>query len=101
MVRCTSKSAFLHLVETGKISQRQAEILEYVYYNPGCTRTEISRYNMYLPINTVAGRVNELIKSRLVFENGCKKDRVTERSANCLFVTKEGKELIEGKVKAA
>lgn len=97
MVRATSKAAFLHLVETGKINARQSEVLQYIYFNPGCTRAEISRYNMYLPINTVSGRVKELLESLMLFENGCKKDSVTGRSANLLFVTKEAKELIEGK----
>ena len=47
----------------------RARILEFIRNNPECTRSQISD-QMDIAINSVTGRVNELIKDNLVQESG-------------------------------
>lgn len=87
MVRCTSKAAFIDNEKTGFNSTKRAQIFNYILEHPGCSRGDIER-GLEMKINCVTGRVNELLESGLIREEGCKHDSVSGRSVNCLMITK-------------
>jgi len=88
-VKSTSKAAYRENRESGEVSRKQAQILDYVRNHPGCSRNDIARNVSGMTINCACGRVNELIVSGALCENGCKHDPLTNRSVNCLYVTVE------------
>lgn len=45
------------------------KIVEYLIKNNQSTRQQLSQ-DLHLPINTICGRVNELLKTNIVKENG-------------------------------
>lgn len=67
-----------------KVGKMQAEILNFIKENPGCTRFEITDALGFRHSSTV-GRVNELIKKDLVYTDGEKLDKDTKRMVEQLF----------------
>lgn len=61
-----------------------------IYANPGCTRNDISRHTR-LPINSVTGRVRELMIDGVIYEEGTTKDVMTGRHGARLYVKPRGK----------
>ncbi len=71
-VRNTSKAAFISLEESGARSTKRLQILNFIRKNPNCSRADISagmgfyvdhkgRTIPNIPLQTVCGRVNELL----------------------------------------
>jgi predicted transcriptional regulator len=84
-VKSTSKAAHLDNNESGLNQTKRTKIFEFVYSNPGCSRSDIERGLIDMKINCVCGRVNELLMAGSIHENGCKHDSVTGRSVNRLY----------------
>ena len=78
-VRETSIAAYHELRDDGKLTAKQQQIIDYLHRHPGAvfSRLEISRA-IDMPINCVAGRVNELLKeTKEVVEYPKRKDRIS------------------------
>lgn len=88
-VKSTSKAAHRENRESGESSRKREQILEYVINHPGCSRSDIARNVRGMTINCACGRVNELLASGAICENGCKHDPITNRSVNRLYVSVE------------
>ena len=84
MIRSTSKAAHRDNESTGFNSTKRAQVFNFILENPGCSRGDIER-GKGMKINCVAGRVNELLGSGLIREDGCKHDSVSGRSVNRLY----------------
>lgn len=93
----TSKAALQSLEESGVRSTKRLQIFLFIKKNPRCSRADISagmgfhvdrfgRINYKFPLQTVCGRVNELLSMGAISEAGCKKDSASGRSVNCLCV---------------
>jgi predicted transcriptional regulator len=88
-VKSTSKAAFFANNESGAAQSKRWQILAFVANNPGCSRNDIARNVSGMTINCACGRVNELIASGFLCEDGCKHDPLTNRSVNRLYVNQE------------
>lgn len=86
--RATSKAAFIELNESGKATSKRIQVMWCVAANPGASRLEVSQLTG-IPINSVCGRVNELIAAGTIKENGCKHDSGTWRSVNMLYMANQ------------
>jgi predicted HTH transcriptional regulator len=84
-VRATSKAAYLEEVEKGTTSANRNKLLRKVAENPGVTRSELSSCTG-IPINVVTPRIRELLDAGTLKEDGCKKDPLTKKSANLLYI---------------
>ena len=84
-VRNTSKAAYLANEQSGMHSTKRTKRFEYIFQNPGCTRSEIMRSIPGMTINCVTPRVNELLALNHIHECGCKHDVLTKRSVNRLY----------------
>lgn len=88
-VKSTSKAAYRENRESGESSRKREQVFNYIAANPGCSRNDIARNVRGMTINCACGRVNELIASGALCENGCKHDSITGRSVNRLYVSVE------------
>lgn len=84
--RNTSIAAHRDNNESGLNQTKRTKIFEFIYSNPGCSRSDIERGLSDMRINCVCGRVNELLEAEHIHENGCKHDSLTGRSVNRLYV---------------
>jgi len=87
----TSHMALARLYEEGKLSPaRQAIIHVLKEYGKPMTRAEISHYTYmdgsikHYPINSVCGRVYELLEAQILIEEGTKKCSITGQTSNLL-----------------
>lgn len=87
MAKTTSIAAYASMKNAD--SHRQA-IYKFVLGNPGCTRIEISRYAK-IPINSVSGRVRELLDDGVLYEKGTAQDPLTKRHGARLYVKPRGR----------
>lgn len=83
-VRNTSIAAHRENQESGFNSSKRTLVFEFIFSNPGCSRSDIER-GVDMKINCVTGRVNELLAIGHIHENGCKHDPITGRSVNRLY----------------
>jgi len=83
MIRQTSLFAHQDIQEDGTAESQRMTILRFIRNNPGMTRNEIS-YNSGIRINAVCGRVNELIKTLSIYEDGKKIDKLTNKQGYIL-----------------
>jgi hypothetical protein len=67
MVATTSIENYHEHKRSGKLGQQAANVLEFIERHPhrDWTRAEIAQA-LHLPLSSVCGRVNELIKARLL-----------------------------------
>ena len=96
MVASTSKMAYQQLIDTNKLSparRRVVEILE--EYGKPMTRAEISQYSYMFPtpkaypLQSICGRVNELIEMGALLEDGTtRKCSVTGSTAKVVRLMK-------------
>jgi len=88
--RTTSKASFIDVQEGGIAAAQRVRILNYIRLNPGKTRREIcAGLNGVIEMSSICGRVNELLNSDAIYENGAKHNPQTGKSANCLYVRLE------------
>jgi len=83
MVRDTSLAAYIGITADGTAATKRAIVYRQILRQPG-TRNEIAKATG-LPINTVCGRVRELLDVGAVFEFGQATCSVTGKTA-CLLV---------------
>lgn len=90
-MRDTSLQAYNYIKPTLSISQKELyEVLE--QYPNGLTRAELSSatsmsiLSRYYPINSVCGRVNEMLEKHVIKEDGTRKCSVTFNTAHILKV---------------
>lgn len=86
MIRSTSLAAHIENEHTGFNSTKRAQVFSYIVDHPGCSRADIERGLMGMKINCVCGRVNELLNSGFIREDGCKHDPISGKSVNRLYV---------------
>ncbi len=86
MIRSTSKASHIENEYTGFNSTKRAQVFSFITEHPGCSRADIERGISGMKINCVCGRVNELLGSGFIREDGCKHDPFTGKSVNCLYV---------------
>lgn len=86
MIRSTTLAAHIENEHTGFNSTKRAQVFSYIVEHPGCSRSDIERGIPGMKINCVCGRVNELINSGLISEDGCKRDPLSGKNVNRLFV---------------
>ena len=87
-MKSTSEKAYAEIQE-GASTQR-AHVLSFVRHHPGVTRNILSR-ETGITINCVAGRVNELLVSGDLVEQGASRDPVTLRENFKLYATDKNK----------
>ena len=82
-VRETSIAAYHELRDDGKLTAKQQQIIDYLHRHPGAvfSRLEISRA-IDMPINCVAGRVNELLEKGVIEEADQRLCRISGRRIN-------------------
>jgi hypothetical protein len=88
-VRQTSLDALYKLEQSGKGAEQRTKVLRFMINNGGYfTRAELSK-RTGLPINSICGRVNELLKLKMIFETGRRKCRVTGNHSLVVTVDEE------------
>lgn len=87
MVRDTSWKAYQDILRGGIAATQAEKVLQAINYYPenGLTRAELSTY-LSMPINSVCGRVNELLKAEVIYVAGTGKCSVTGRTVETLKV---------------
>jgi hypothetical protein len=82
-VRETSIAAYHELRDDGKLTAKQQQIIDHLHRHPGAvfSRLEISRA-IDMPINCVAGRVNELLEKGVIEEADQRPCRISGRRIN-------------------
>ena len=90
-VRETSVAAYHELRDDGKLTAKQQQIIDYLHRHPGAvfSRLEISRA-IDMPINCVAGRVNELLEKGVIEEADQRPCRISGRRINPIRI-KQGR----------
>ena len=68
-IRQTSLQAYREIQSSGEALTQRQIIMTYIRNHTGITRQEISNW-FSIPINATCGRVNELIKSGMIREEG-------------------------------
>lgn len=77
-IRDTSRHAYNDIKTNGTQVSQAMKIFNYIKSSDGVTRNMISN-ETGIGINAVCGRVNELLKSFMIRENGKMKDIYTKR----------------------
>ena len=72
------------------IGKQEQTVYDYIKLNPACWRRLIAK-DLNLPLQSVCGRVNSLIKKSLVFESGTVRDIKYDTMVKCLYVTVNNK----------
>jgi hypothetical protein len=80
-VRNISIAAYEKHIESGKQASQWMRIYEYLGTHSPRTRSELSEY-AGIRLSSVCGRVNELIKAKLVIEDARRECRVTGEPAH-------------------
>ncbi len=85
MVKETSILAYAENIASGRNSSQRLQILEFIKANQPCSRGDIMR-GLGLPINSVSGRVNELLKMGFIEIAFKALDKVTGRKVEFLQI---------------
>lgn len=81
MATQNSIDSYVQLVDSGQLSDRQFEILQFIRKYPNCTYNEISRVKR-LHHNAVTARIKELRDMGYIVCSGTKVDEFTHKSNN-------------------
>jgi hypothetical protein len=81
----TKSQAYSEITEDGSRSRRRAQVLEIIKANPGCSRNDIERIGR-IRLSSVCGRVAELLGDDEIVQLGEKKDPITKKTVEMLFV---------------
>lgn len=87
MVKDTSWKAYQDILRGGIAATQAEKVLQAINYYPekGVTRSQLSAA-LGMPINSVCGRVNELLKAEVIYVSGTGKCPVTGRTVEVLKV---------------
>lgn len=86
MVKDTSWQAYQEILRGGVAVKQAEKVLQVINYFPeGVTRAQLAQ-GMNMPINSVCGRVNELLKAEVIYVSGAGKCPVTGRTVEMLKV---------------
>lgn len=86
MVKDTSWQAYQEILRGGVAVKQAEKVLQVINYFPeGVTRAQLAK-GMNMPINSVCGRVNELLKAEVIYVSGTGKCPVTGRTVEMLKV---------------
>lgn len=87
MVKDTSWQAYQEILRGGIAATQAERVLQALNYYPnkGVTRAQLSS-DLGMPINSVCGRVNELLKAEVIYVSGTGKCPVTGRTVEMLKV---------------
>ena len=86
MVKDTSWQAYQEILRGGVAVKQAEKVLQVINYFPeGVTRAQLAQ-GMSMPINSVCGRVNELLKAEVIYVSGTGKCPVTGRTVEMLKV---------------
>nr|DAD80256.1 MAG TPA: hypothetical protein [Caudovirales sp. ctTqA28] len=87
MVKETSWKAYQDILRGGIAATQAEKVLQAINYYPekGVTRAQLS-VALGMPINSVCGRVNELLKAEVIYVSGTGKCPVTGRTVEVLKV---------------
>lgn len=88
MATQNSIDSYIQLVESGELSDRQYEVLQFIATHPNCTYNEISRMKG-LHHNTVTARIKELRNMGCIICSGSKVDEITGKSNNTYRLRKK------------
>lgn len=66
------------------LSSKRREVYQYILFNPGCTRRQISK-QLTMETSSVSGRVNELLRQGLVMEGNKVLDSYTNVAVSTLY----------------
>ena len=88
MATQNSIDSYIQLVESGQLSDKQFEILQFIRRYPNCTYNEISRVKG-LHHNTVTARIKELRDMGYIVCSGTKVDEFTHKSNNTYRLREE------------
>ena len=86
MVRDTSTTAYLELLESGKLNKMQILVYRTIHKNPDRTDKEIAQL-LCREINTITPRRGELEEMELVHDTGIRACRITHKNAHTWAVT--------------
>lgn len=86
-VKETSWKAYQDILRGGVANKQAEKVLQTISYYPesGVSRAQLS-HSMELPINSVCGRVNELLASEVIYVAGVDKCPVSGRNVEKLKV---------------
>lgn len=85
-IKETSWQAYQEILRGGVAKKQAEKVLQTInFYPEGVSRATISRA-MGMPINSVCGRVNELLASEVIYVAGTAKCPVTGRNVEVLKV---------------
>lgn len=86
-VKGTSWKAYQDILRGGIAATQAEKVLQAINYYPemGVTRAQLSAA-LGMPINSVCGRVNELLKAEVIYVSGTGKCPVTGRTVETLKV---------------
>ena len=79
MMQQTSLESYVELQLEGTLGKRRAQVFTYISGHPRCSGREISK-GLQLPINSICGRRNELLRMGYIKEDGTKYDVDTNRT---------------------
>lgn len=84
-IKETSWQAYQEILRGGVAKTQAEQVLQVINWHDGVTRAGIAM-STNLPINSVCGRVNELLRSEVIYVSGTRKCSVTGRSVEELKV---------------
>ena len=89
--RQNSIDAYIEIVNSGELGERQLQILQFIHRHPNCTYNEIARV-LGLHHNVVTARIKELRDMGYIVCSGSKKDEFTNKNNSTYRVRKEGED---------
>lgn len=85
MVKQTSWEAYQEITRGGIAKTQAQKVFQTLQFMPAATRAEIAKV-MQLPINSVCGRIKELLDAEVIYVSSVEKCPVTGRKAEKLKV---------------
>ena len=86
MVTDTSLQSYFEHKDSGKMGNQEKIVYDYIKSHHGCSRNQIEK-GTNIRINAVCGRVNQLIRKKLVGVIGIRNDPITKRKVEILGVS--------------
>lgn len=84
-IKNTSWQAYQEILRGGVAKTQAEQVLQAINWHDGITRAELSK-TLSMGINSVCGRVNQLLKSEVIYVDGVGCCKVTGRNVEILKV---------------
>lgn len=87
MIKQNSMLAYIGIQQNGKAKSMRGKVYQAIFHNPGMTRAELAN-NTSISINSICGRVRELLDCGAITEGESKECSITGNTAATLNVVR-------------